>query len=47
MARRKPTKTLRPRPVERKVRIHITPKLTPGEFEKLQARAAAEMRSVD
>ncbi len=40
MARRKPTKTLRPKPVERKVRIHTTPKLTRSEFEKLEARAA-------
>ncbi len=46
MPRRKPRKTLRPKPVERKVRIHTTPKLTPSEFEKLEARAAAEMRSV-
>ena len=46
MARRKPTKTLRPKPARPKVRIHTTPKLTPSEFEKLQARAAAEMRSV-
>ena len=46
MARRKPTKTLRPKPAERKLRIHTTPKLTRHEFEKLQARAAAEMRSV-
>ncbi len=46
MARRKPTKTLRPKPVERKVRIHTTPKLTRSEFEKLQTRAAGEMRSV-
>ena len=45
MARRKPTKTLWPKPVEPKVRIH-TPKLTRSEFEKLEARAAAEMRSV-
>ncbi len=45
-ARRKPTKTLRPKPSKRKVRIHTTPKLTRSEFEKLQARAAAEMRSV-
>ena len=37
MARRKPTKTLRP-----KVRIRTTPKLTPSEFEKLEARAAAD-----
>ena len=28
------------------MRIHTTPKLTRSEFEKLQARAAAEMRSV-
>ncbi len=34
MARRKPTKTLRPKPVVRKVRIHTTPKLTRSEFEK-------------
>ena len=46
MARRKPTKTLRPKPARRKVRVHTTPKLTPAEFEKLEARAAAEMRSV-
>ncbi len=46
MARRKPTKTLRPKPARPKVRIHTTPKLTRSEFEKLQARAAAEMRSV-
>ncbi len=46
MARRKPTKTLRPKPSRRKVRIHTTPKLTRSEFEKLEARAAAEMRSV-
>ena len=46
MARRKPTKTLRPKPVESKVRIHTTPKLTRSEFKKLQARAAAEARSV-
>ncbi len=45
MASRKPTKTLRPTPVEPKVRIHTTPKLTRSEIEKLQARAAAEMRS--
>jgi len=45
-ARRKPTKTLRPKPAEPKARIHTTPKLTRSEFEKLQARAAAEMRSV-
>ncbi len=46
MARRKPTKTLRPKPARPKVRIHTTPKLTPGEFQQLEARAAAEMRSV-
>ncbi len=46
MARRKPTKTLRPKPVEPKVRIHTTPKLTPSEFEQLQATAAGEMRSI-
>ena len=46
MARRKPTKTLRPKPARPKVRIHTTPKLTPREFGKLQAQAAAEMRSV-
>ena len=46
MTRRKPTKTLLPKPVERKVRIHTTRKLTRREFEKLEARAAAEMRSV-
>ena len=46
MARRKPTKTLRPKPARPKVRIHTTPKLTRSEFEKLQARAAAEARSV-
>ena len=46
MARRKPSKTLRPKPVEPKVRIHTTPKLTRSEREKLQANAAAEMRSV-
>ena len=41
MPRRKPTKTLRPKPVKPKVRIHVTPKLTPSEFKKLQARAAS------
>ena len=46
MARRKPTKTLRPKPARRKVRIHTTPKLTRSELKKLKARAAAEMRSV-
>ncbi len=46
MARRKPTKTLRPKPVKRKVRIHTTPKLTRSEYEELQSRAAAELRSV-
>ncbi len=46
MARRKPTKTLRPKPARPKVRIHTTPKLTRSEFEKLEARAATEMRSV-
>ena len=46
MPRRKPIKTLRPKPVEPTVRIHTTPKLTRSEIEKLQARAAAEMRSV-
>ncbi len=46
MPRRKPTKSLRPKPARPKVRIHTTPKLTRSEFEKLQARAAAEMRSV-
>ncbi len=46
MTRRKPTKTLRPRPVEPMVRIHTTPKPTPSEIEKLEAKAAAEMRSV-
>ncbi len=46
MARRKPTKTLRPKPVEPKVRIHTAPKLTRSEFEKLEARVAAEARSV-
>ncbi len=46
MARHKPTKTLRPKPGKRKVRIHTAPKLTRSEFEKLQARATAEVRSV-
>ena len=46
MTRRKPTKTLRPKPVEPKVRIHTAPKLTRSEIEKLQARAAGEGRSV-
>ncbi len=46
MARRQLTKTLRPKPAKRKVRIHTTPKLTRSEFEKLEARAAAEARSV-
>ena len=46
MVRRKPTKTLRPKPAKRKVRIHTTPKLTRSEFEKLQATAAGEGRSV-
>ena len=44
--RRSSASTLRPKPARPKVRIHTTPKLTPSEFEKLQARAAAEMRSV-
>jgi hypothetical protein len=44
--RRKPTKTLRPKPLPKKVRIHVTPQLTRGEIKRLQARAAGDMRSV-
>ena len=40
MARRKPTKILRPEPAKRKARIHTAPKLTRSEIEKLQAQAA-------
>jgi hypothetical protein len=45
-ARRKPTKTLHPKPREKKVRLQLAPQLTRAEIKRLQARAAGDMRSV-
>ncbi len=44
-AKRKPAKS-RPRRRARMVRLRVAPQLTPGEVRELQARAAADMRSV-
>ncbi len=43
---REPTKTLHPKPREKKVRLHLEPQLTQGEIQQLKARAAGDMRSV-
>jgi hypothetical protein len=45
-ARRKPTKTLHPKPRPKKVWLHLAPQLTRREIQKLQERAAADMRSI-
>jgi hypothetical protein len=45
-SRRKPTKTLRPKPREKKVRLRLAPQLTRSEIRQLQERAAADMRSI-
>jgi hypothetical protein len=44
--RRKPTKTLHPKPREKKVRLQAHPQLTRSEIERLKARAAGDMRSI-
>jgi hypothetical protein len=44
--RRKPTKTLRPKPRERKVRLRLAPQLTRSEIGQLQARTTDQARSV-
>jgi hypothetical protein len=44
--RRKPTKTLHPKPREKKVRLRVAPQLTRGEIRQLRERAAADMRSI-
>ena len=44
-AKRKPAKS-RPKHRARRVRLRVDPQLTRGEVRELQARAAADMRSV-
>ncbi len=44
-AKRKPAKS-RPKRRARRVRLRVCPQLTRGEVRELQARAAADMRSV-
>ena len=44
--RRKPTKTLHPKPREKKVRLKAHPQLTRSEIKRLKARAAGDMRSI-
>jgi hypothetical protein len=44
--RRKPTKTLHPKPREKKVGLRLAPQLTRSEARQLQERAAADMRSI-
>ncbi len=44
-AKRKPAKS-RPKQRPRMVRLRVAPQLTQGEVRQLQARAAADMRSV-
>jgi hypothetical protein len=44
--RRKPTKTLHPKPREKKVRLRVAPQLTRAETRQFRERAAADMRSI-
>jgi hypothetical protein len=45
-SRRKPTKTLRPKPRPKKIRLRLAPQLTRSEIRQLQARASDQIRSV-